>query len=307
MRIRNVQSSVCSSVPLRMTARTLVVCLMLAACNKDDKAAPSQVLVKVNDHEITVMQLNGMLRTVGNAAENATVKQSALDYLIDQEVLQQKAIDLKLDRDPDVMEAVDQAKRQILAAAALSKLQVKPLDPSDADVQKFYDGNPALFAQHASYEFSLFNLPVKDLPAGIKASLNSSRSVVETRQVLEQAHQAFQEKSNRIAAEQLPMELLAQLFKLKVGDILLRPEGEHLILVQLTRIDSQPLTLQDSKERIVAYLKQTALQESGSSKMAELRKAASVVYVKRFAETTASASVSSNLPSNTLNSGLKGF
>ncbi|KJV26046.1 hypothetical protein VI06_17435 [Aquitalea magnusonii] len=285
----------------------MIACLTMTACNKDDKPAPSQVLAKVNDHEITVMQLNGMLRSVGNAAENASVKQSALDFLIDQEVLQQKAVDLKLDRDPDVMQAIEQAKRQILAAAALNKLQVKPLDPSDADVQKFYDGNPALFAQHASYEFSLFNLPVKDLPEALKTALNASHSVAETRQILEQAHQAFQEKNNHMAAEQLPMELLSQLFKLKVGDILLRPEGDHLILVQLSRVESQPLTLQDSKEKIVSYLKQTALQDSSASKMAELRKAASVVYVKRFAEVAASAPASSNLPANTLNSGLKGF
>jgi EpsD family peptidyl-prolyl cis-trans isomerase len=303
----NVQNRALSSVLIRLTASVIIACLTLTACNKDDKAAPSQVLAKVNDHEITVMQLNGMLRTVGNAAENANVKQSALDFLIDQEVLQQKAVDLKLDRDPDVMQAIEQAKRQILAAAALSKLQVKPLDPSDADVQKFYDGNPALFAQHASYEFSLFNLPVKDLPEGLKSSLNASRSVAETRQMLEQAHQAFQEKNNRMAAEQLPMDLLSQLFKLKVGDILLRPEGDHLILVQLNRVDSLPLTLQDSKEKIVSYLKQTALQDSSASKMAELRKAVSVVYVKRFAETAASSPASSNLPANTLNSGLKGF
>jgi hypothetical protein len=43
------------------------------------------------------------------------------------------------------------------AAAALEQAASKAIDPSDADVQKFYDGNPALFAQHASYEFSLFN------------------------------------------------------------------------------------------------------------------------------------------------------
>ena len=303
----NVQNRALSSFSLRLTAGVVIACLTLTACNKDDKPAPSQVLAKVNDHEITVMQLNGMLRSVGNAAENATVKQSALDFLIDQEVLQQKAVDLKLDRDPDVMQAIEQAKRQILAAAALNKLQVKPLDPTDADVQKFYDVNPALFAQHASYEFSLFNLPVKDLPESLKTALNASRSVAETRQILEQAHQAFQEKNNHMAAEQLPMELLSQLFKLKVGDILLRPEGDHLILVQLSRVESQPLTLQDSKEKIVSYLKQTALQDSSASKMAELRKAASVVYVKRFAEAAASSPASGNLPANTLNSGLKGF
>jgi hypothetical protein len=74
----NVQNRALSSVSLRLTASVIIACLTLTACNKDDKAAPSQVLAKVNDHEITVMQLNGMLRTVGNAAENATVKQSAL-------------------------------------------------------------------------------------------------------------------------------------------------------------------------------------------------------------------------------------
>lgn len=307
MRTKTQQSKTLQRLPWRLTGGVLAMALALSACNKDDKVAPSQVLAKVNDHEITVMQLNGILRSAGNDADNATVKQNALDFLINQEVLQQKAVELKLDRDPDVMQAVEQAKRQILAAAALNKLQSKPNDPTESDVHKFYEANPALFAQHANYEFSLFNLPVHDLPSAVKDALNASRSVADTRQLLEQAKQVFQEKTNRAAAEQLPMDLLAQLSKLKQGDILVRPEGDHLMLVQLIQVESQPLTLEASKEKIIAYLKQVDQQESGSSKMAELRKAANLVYVKRFAEAAASAPVASGLSANTVNSGLKGF
>lgn len=295
----------------RLFAGAASVAVLLAACGqKDEKAAPSQVLAKVNDGEITVMQLNGVLRSAGATADQALAKQNALDYLVNQEILQQKAAELKLDRDPDVMQAVEQAKRQILAAAALNKLQAKAAEPGAAEVQKFYESNPALFAQHAVYEFAMFNLPVAQLSAEVKAAIEKSHSAVDTKQALESVHLAFQEKTSRVAAEQLPMDLLQQLFKLKAGDILVRPEAGNVMLVQLLRAEASPMSLADSKERIVAYLKQTAEQESAASKLAELKKAAKVTYLKRFSDTAAAsvpAVAAKGLSTDTVNSGLKGF
>ncbi|WP_159876258.1 EpsD family peptidyl-prolyl cis-trans isomerase [Aquitalea denitrificans] len=295
----------------RLFAGVASVAVLLAGCGqKDEKAAPSQVLAKVNDGEITVMQLNGVLRGAGNTADQALAKQNALDYLVNQEILQQKAAELKLDRDPDVMQAVEQAKRQILAAAALSKLQAKAGEPGAAEVQKFYESNPALFSQHATYEFTMFNLPVAQLPGEVKAAIEQSHSAAQTKQALESMHQAFQEKTSRVAADQLPMDLLLQLFKLKAGDILVRPEAGNVMLVQLVRVEGSPVSLADSKERIVAYLKQTAEQESANSKLAELKKAAKVTYLKRFANNAAAsapAAAANGLSTDTVNSGLKGF
>lgn len=291
-------------------ACTLGVIALLAGCGQEDKTAPSQVLARVNDGEITVMQLNNLLRSAGPAAAQAETKQNALDFLVNQELLQQKAAELQLDREPDVMQAIEQAKRQILAAAALNKLMIKTNDPSELEVQKFYDANPALFAQHASYEFTMFNLPLASLPAEVKVAIEKSHSIAETRQGLQSVHQAFQEKSNHLLAEQLPIDLLQQISRMKVGDILVRPEGNSVILVQLGNVEASPLSLPDSKERIVNYLKQSAEQEARKNKLAELKRTAKISYLKRFAEQTsasAAAATAKGSPADTVNLGLKGF
>ena len=100
------------------------VLLLLAGCGdkKKDKVA-SQTAVKVNKEEITVHQINFVLQQQrGLKPEQAEAAgKQILERLIDQELALQKADELKLDRDPRVVQQLEAAKREIVARAYLEK------------------------------------------------------------------------------------------------------------------------------------------------------------------------------------------
>src|SRR5512139_2313009 len=82
-----------------------------------EKVAPSQVAAKVNGTELTVHQVNFALQNIPNL-DNEQSKATSLQVvsrLLNKEVLMQKAVADKLNRDPMVVQALDAARRQILA------------------------------------------------------------------------------------------------------------------------------------------------------------------------------------------------
>jgi len=119
------------SVPLSSLFAVLVLGL-LSGCGADEGAAKpaSQVAVKVNKDEISVHQLNTLLMR-SDPVPPEMLKQAgtaALERLIDQQLLVQQAKERKLERDPKVMQAIEVARREILARSYVE--QVVGIDPS---------------------------------------------------------------------------------------------------------------------------------------------------------------------------------
>ena len=125
---------------------------MLAGCGEgkqaeNDKETPTQVAARVNGKELTVHQVNYALQRIPNL-DKAQTKPASLRVvrnLVDQEVLVQKALNDKLDRDPTVVQALDAARRQILAEAYMGRKLGTPTEPDAAEVSRFYDAHPELF------------------------------------------------------------------------------------------------------------------------------------------------------------------
>ena len=92
------------------------VCL-LSACSKGDGTAVTQAVAKVNKEEITELQVNQVLeRQRGLKAEQVdAASQRAVGALVDQEIVYQKARELKLDREPRVVQGIEAARREIIS------------------------------------------------------------------------------------------------------------------------------------------------------------------------------------------------
>ena len=106
------------SVKRSLVLATSCMALVLVACgggDKKDKPA-SQVAAKVNKEEISVHQINFVLQQQrGLKPEQAdAVSRQVLERLIDQELALQKAQELKIDRDPRVVQQIEADRKSVV-------------------------------------------------------------------------------------------------------------------------------------------------------------------------------------------------
>lgn len=137
----------------------LMIAVLLAGCGDkkaetaDEEKPASQVVAKVNGSELTVHQVNYALQRIPNldAEQSKAASLRVARNLVEQELLVQKALEDKLDRDTNVVQALDAARRQILAEAYMSRKLGTPAEPTDAEVSEYFTQHPELFAQRKIY------------------------------------------------------------------------------------------------------------------------------------------------------------
>ena len=132
----------------------LALAVAIGGCNKKQETpAATQVAAKVNADEITVHQINSILARLKNVTPEAApqAKREILAKLIDQQLAKQQAIAKKLDRSPNVVQAIESARNEILARAYLEQLAAAQPKPTADDVKKYYAEHPALFAERRVY------------------------------------------------------------------------------------------------------------------------------------------------------------
>src|SRR5262249_32260027 len=129
----------------------LLAALVLAGCGKSDGKRPAtQVAAKVNDEEISVHQVNRVIERLAPADPRRLTPAQVLERIIDEELIVQKARAAKLDRDPRVLQAIEDSQRQILVQAYVDKA-IGAARSTPEEVKAFYAANPALFERRRVY------------------------------------------------------------------------------------------------------------------------------------------------------------
>lgn len=294
------------------TLLSLVICgIVLAGCGDDgEKKAPSQVLAKVNGKEITVLQLNYLLAQQPKA-DNET-KQKLLDSLIEQELMAQKAEELKLDRDPDVLQSVEFSKKQVLAQAAIQNLIGKRIEPSAADITKYYDEHPNLFANRQVFDIAVFLLKASDMTESVNMALETSEKSEITQQILEKEGIKFKQTDAKRSAEQIPAVVLEKLMVINDGDIIKVPdENNNLMLMQLISHTSQPVSKDDAEQAIKQLLLNEQIQNKAQNQLKSIKNTANIEYLQKFSEVKnerqSETKTTGKAPDEHLKSGLKGL
>lgn len=318
LRAENMMDKKSMMTKTTVVAAALVMALGMTGCGDKEKASsPSQVLAKVNGKEITVLQLNYLLaqeQRLDKAQQHS--KQKLLDDLIQQELLVQKAEELKLDRNPNVLQAVEFAKRQVLAQAVAGQLLGKVKDPAESEIKKFYDAHPLIFAERRIYNLSVFVIKADALNPAVGEQLNKSTNGDETTKILKEAGINYTATESKAPAELLPEPVLNQLQKMSVGDIVQIKEGSNLLMMQLKGSEDAPVEVATAKPAIVNRLKQESMQSVGSDTLDNLKKQAKIEYLQKFDESVSAATkpaessepaAGSNKSNSHLKSGLKGL
>lgn len=260
--------------------------VLLAGCgDKKDKAA-TQTAARVNKEEITVHQINaGLQQQRGLKPEQAEeAGRRMLERLIDQELAVQKAAELKLDRDPRVVQALEAARREIIARAYVEKIGEGAAKPTPAEMKKYYDDNPLLFRERRIYQLQelMIQAPAEQVDT-LRMKLQAAKNVNEFVDYLKANNYKFTANQAARAAEQVPLAALPTLAKMRDGQAMLSaaPSGAQVVVVAASR--AQPVDEERASKAIEQFLLNERKRKIVADDLKALRAAATIAYTGQYA------------------------
>ena len=269
--------------------------VLLAGCGGKEGGA-TQVAAKVNDKELTVHQINFVLQQNPQmaAASGGGAAHEVLERLIDQEVILQQAMDQKLDRDPNVVSAIEAAKRDIIARAYMDRVVAKLPTPTPQEVQSYFDGKPELFSQRQIYNLTELQVALPtEQAAALQTELQSQLQAGKSAEAIVQWAQDKQLRAalNHVtrAAESLPLSMLPQLAKVAVGQGLMQTEGDVARILYVESRRAEPVSLDQARNAIQVALVNERKRQAVQDEVQRLRSAAKVAYEGAFAASAPAA------------------
>lgn len=278
---------------LAIQGALVALTLSLAACGgKKQDAAATQAAVRVNDAEVTVHQINFRLQQERNLKPEQmdAASQRVLERLIDQELVMQKAEQLKLDRDPRIVQALDAARHDVLARAYVEQVVQGVPAPTDEAIRKYFDDNPDLFAHRRVY--AIMEIVAKapaEKAATLKGMVEAGKSANEITAWLKAEGIEYKDQALTRTAEQVPLVLLKTLAKLPTGRALFGQENGLAHVSVVTASHEEPVTFDRAKPAIAQFLTNDARRKAVESNVAALRSAAKIEYQGKYAAMAASA------------------
>ena len=247
----------------------------------------SQVAAKVNGTELTVHQVNFAMQRIPNLDKDHT-KEASLEIirsLVTQEVIVQKAVKDKLDRDPLVMQAMDAARSQILAQAYMERKLGTPVVPTAAEVTAYYNQHPEFFSQRKVYRLQEIAIKApKDKQEAIRNQLAASKTLDEFGAWLKAQNYPVKASQGVKASEQLPPQLLPKLQSMPDGQAMVVTTPEGLLVLVLAGSQAQPVTEAQAKPAIEKLLQNQKRQETAKHELDTLKAAAKIEYLGDFAD-----------------------
>jgi len=205
--------------------------------------------------------------------------------LVDQEVLAQAAQSEKLDRDPAVVQALDAARRQIMAEVYMSRKLGTPAEPTDAEISDYFNKHPELFVKRKIYRLQEVAIKApKDKQEAIGTQLRASKSLNEFVEWLKTEKYPAQASQDVKPAERLPLPMVAKLSEMPDGQAMIVNTPDGMTVVVLADSQLQPVTLEQAKPAIARLLQNEARQKAAKAELDSLKAVAKIEYVGEFAD-----------------------
>jgi hypothetical protein len=172
-----------------------------------------------------------------------------LERLIDQRLARQHALEQRLERSPQIAHALEAAKTDILARAYRQLVAEAQPRPTAAEMRSYYAEHPELFAERRIYS-------------------------------LESLDARFGVNRWTLAAEQLPLELVARLRTMNEGDVLSIDDGaKGVVAVRIASARLAPLDEASATPLIESFLRAQRSSEALDAEMKRLRASARIEYL----------------------------
>lgn len=264
---------------------TVAVASMLAACgggDSDSGKKATQVVARVNGEEISVHQINFVLqRTPGIPAERATeARKEVLERLVEQELFVQRAKASKLERDPDVMQRLEAARRDVLAKAYAERVAAQTARPDAAEIDGFFASNPGLFAQRRIWRLNEIVLP--GLPINwtqFAKEMEATRTAAEAADLLRRRGIETSVATNvSRGSETIPLEVLPKFAALKDGEMAIFRNGMQLVIAEIRSSQAAPLDAKRAGPAIEQFISNKRRTEAVQAEVKRVRDSAKIEY-----------------------------
>ena len=258
---------------MRLAIAVAAAALTLAAtgCQRAEAVRGAQVVAKVNGAQILAHQVAG-----GGAA-------AALERIIDRELLVQQALEAGLERDPQVAQAIDHARRQLLAQAWIERATAAAARPSPEEIRAFYQEHEALFARRRVYRLQELQVSAPaELVELLRAEAADATELGQVAAWLRARNAPFRELSLTQPAEELPLRYLPKLAALRPGEIAVFAAPSGASVMRLVHAEEAALTEPQAAPVIERFLAGRKRMELAAAELRRLRAAASIEYVGDF-------------------------
>jgi EpsD family peptidyl-prolyl cis-trans isomerase len=259
----------------------------LAGCGNRGGGA-SQVIAKVGESEITVSQLSQALHARGVDTAGADATRQAVDSLINEQLLVDSAMNSKLDRDPAVVQALERARRQVLARAYVERM-VFPTEAISATEQvEYYKKHPELFEKRKMFQVAVFSVKAADVTDALRSELGNLHTPEEISKALAARGIAHDTQSLTRGTEQLPFEDLPRFAIANVGDVvLMHPHESRMPIMLIQGIHESPIGVDRAQPIIQQFLVNTRNARALEDHLKQARAATQIAYFDTVTQTAA--------------------
>lgn len=243
-----------------------------------------QVLAKHNRVEITEAQFNFEAQRLGAAAPTDDKgKSRLLEQLVARSLLEQEAINDELDRQTQVMLAVDAYRKQLLAETYLRNIQnSSSLQPSLAEVRKYYDDNPSDFSQRRLMEFRVVHVLLPKLPEALDKQLDNIQSFNELLNTLTELKITHLVSTPLIDSAGVPPEARGRINQAKLGDIIKLRSADRTTLLYVSHVATSPISLKEAEPFITQLLTQQKMIGAIDAEVERLHSVHKPNYIAKF-------------------------
>jgi EpsD family peptidyl-prolyl cis-trans isomerase len=274
--------------PLALSLLAGLMLVGLPACSKDEKPGGTQVAAKVNSQEISVHQVNYVLGRSGanptTPEQTAQVRKAVLDRLVDQQIAVDEALEKKLDRQPDVVLALDLARREVLSRAYVEQIAAGAPKPSPEEVKKYFADNPALFIERRIFSVQELIVPQSSgTAASLRELSGAGKTIEEIAAWLKSRNVQFNAGAAQRSAEQIPLEMLPRIHALKDGQSTVIEGPQAITVVRVVQSQAAPVAEAQALPRIQQYLANQRANEAAAADLKRLKEKAKISYVGDFA------------------------
>ncbi len=268
----------------RLKAASLLVVLCLAACGGEKAAKNGQALASINGVEITALQLNEELQRSGLSPEQAqkpAVTKQLLDSLVERQLVLNQAVQDKVDRDPQVVRAIERAKALLIVQAYMQKKIGSIAKPTSAEVEEYYKSHPGFFAQRKVFEMRQLLIASSDLDEKLKSVIDNAKSLEDVAAYMDTEKVRYARGNAQRSSSDLPAELVTRLLSLKGGQLFLVNEGARSVLAHISDVKDAPLGINEAAPQIEQFLVAQKNKEAAAAELARLRGAAKIEYLNK--------------------------